>query len=737
MKKNLFVLLSILLITCKSSKNSSEDTLFISLEIDSCSRYFNKNVSIENFIFSPIDSNVVWILNTNGPAYELRLSDSSWTPLSLRWDEYSFGLKEEGIVVDSIDRNLLWIANFHRGLIVYNIDQNNYNEFVSIKPVSVIFIDTIDVFVGTWQGIYQINRKTMNSSKSISIAEISVRQIEKIYPGILLINDKYEYDYKRDKILKTRTNTKIETEQWNADDKIVSEKITYNEPYLILQEMDENGSYSHEYFAFNKPALKFRFDSKYVYFNTWHSFEIYNRSYLFRDSQKIRNPATDIKTFDSVIYALHLQDLDFPDYYNTVKQLNAVYENSPVNYIQNRINSITGTLVHFSGNFNEIVKLEKFVTDSVAEDSIKAAYYLRIIYLANYELKLGKSLKYDELLEKHFPIYRNDAHKKEVKIVSEFYHKIERVKNSPDLSEDEILWQLGSEYYEFYKQVIYPKYETTLPDMAYPFHFLDSLLVLYPESIYADNAKFLMINFYEQASHDHGGYYNVEAIEEYKSILKKYPDTEHAAEIYHLISELYSYCDLEFSELPKYYRLALNYANKLLDEYPLYEKRAAVERLKEEVNEMLSKTLWSLEVQSDKEVYELNEPVFITFNLKNISSKTKSIKIWKDKDVPIFFLRVERYDLNMKIYANEALMEEDPGYYDKNKIQVAIEPNGSFTQTFDITARAIIDWHGPLVRFRLEEPGKYKITTYGSESGYDLSIPGNDVWITVGAKKIK
>ncbi len=730
-------LVSVFLIACLRNEVKPDDKPFISMQVDSCVKYSNDSISIENFIFSPLDSNVIWIFNGNGKGgtCELRLTDSSWTPLSARWGKYSYGLREECVIKDSVDGNLLWIANFHNGLIAYDISLNKYTAFDPIKPVSSTYFDTNMVFIGSWEGLYLIDRDNMKASKSKSIAEIHVRKIEKLNKDILLINNKYEFDYRKDRILKTRDDIIIDLKQL----KVVPE-ISYNDAYIILKKKNEDGSYSNEYFTFNKPVMNLRFDTKYVYLNTWHSFEIYNRSYLFRVSHRVNNPTIDKKAFDSVIHSLQMQHMDFPDYYRTVKRLKERYKNTEVRYIRQEINQLATHLrYHFDPRgFNEIIKNEKFIHDSVTEDTIKAAYYLRVIFYANFELKLNESLKYDAILKDQLPQFRSDDHKRQMEIVADYYNKTERTKNSPDLSADEVLWKLGSDYFEFYPQVVLTHPEITYPDMSYPFHFLDKLVARYPDSKYADNARFLVLRFNELASHDHGdNSYNLEAIEEYKSILKKYPDTEHAAEIYHIISELYSYLDVEFSdvkfsEIPKYYRLALNYADKVLNEYPLYEKREEVIELKKHIFELLSSALWRLDVQSDKTVYALNEPINITFKLTNIGSNPKTIRVWKDKGIPNFFLRVSRYDLDPESNSNhDARTEEDPLAFDHDRIDITIDPNEDLTQTFDITRRALNDWNGPMIRFITETPGRYYIQTYGSESGYDLAIPGNDVWITV------
>ncbi|MBL0293269.1 MAG: hypothetical protein IPQ04_03090 [Saprospiraceae bacterium] len=263
-------------------------------------------------------------------------------------------LKRDNINIDPKDKNLVWISNFHEGLIAYNIKKDTFFEFKELKPISSICFLESNVIIGTWSGLYTIDRKENKVVKSENIAEINVFKIEKIDEHRLLINNKYEYNHKFDKVLSVR----------ELDNKIYSQKelngfsiTTYNDGTLAVSKGNirkefkydrflidnvtidkeniwipfqnlENGIIKYNYYknlvdtiqigldfssyklkdepeniwfyndlfilCFNKKNGSTKqiqleksinnlvVDSKYLYCNTWHSFEVYKKIICFK-----------------------------------------------------------------------------------------------------------------------------------------------------------------------------------------------------------------------------------------------------------------------------------------------------------------------------------------------------------------------------------------------------------------------------------------------------------------------
>jgi hypothetical protein len=300
------------------------------------------------------------------------------------------------------------------------------------------------------------------------------------------------------------------------------------------------------------------------------------------------------------------------------------------------------------------------------------------------------------------------------------------------LSEDIRLWRLGKSYYDLFCHVG-PETEASTINMSFPFMYLDSLLKKHPTSIYADDAEFLMLSHFEGGSHEGGdNSYNLKAIEEYKLIIKKYPTTEFVPDIYYKICILYYECESSFNDKPKYYRLALDYANKLLVEYPTYAKEKNIADLKKSIELSFTKVLWDLKIVSNKTDYQPNEPVEITFKLKNIGNQSKSIQILKDNQIPNFSLWIERYPFYKHATTYEVIqIERATENYNKAKIDTIIEVQQTYSETWSVENNARDSFRKAPGKFVLDKPGRYKIYAYGSENCFDHSIPSNIIWINI------
>ena len=205
-----FLILSFLL-SCTSNKDTIpiNKPLKKELQIDDCNNektintsYKNDSIGISDFCISPIDSNYIWTFNSNGYSYELSLKDSSWKNLKYFLKEYSFGLRRNDINKDAIDSNLIWICNFHKGLIAYNRDNKKITEFNSIKNISKIVFSRKTVFVGTSNGLYSIFRKNNEIRKINEVPQIWINSLKIVESNSIIINNKYKYNFIKDKLKK-------------------------------------------------------------------------------------------------------------------------------------------------------------------------------------------------------------------------------------------------------------------------------------------------------------------------------------------------------------------------------------------------------------------------------------------------------------------------------------------------------------------------------------------------------
>ncbi len=803
MRKLLVFILTFLVISCKTDSLQKDNKPFISININEKAKFTNDTIGIEDFMFSPIDSNTIWTFNTNGPSYELKLTDGSWSKLDKKFGIYLYGLKKHDIHKDTVENELIWISNFHRGLIAYNIEKDTLSEFKDLHPISSICFLKKDVIIGTWNGLFKIDRVQKEVVKSESIAEINIGKIEKINENILLINNKFEYNYHTDKILKIREEDKnsylkkvingFTVTGYNDNSVTVSKenfKKAFNYPEYLFDNIivdDEiiwipfknlkNGIIKFDYLqkqidtiqigydydnyklynesdniwfyndlsilCFNKKngstyqlqqkVNNLIADSKYVYVNTWKSVEIYEKLYLLQNSTDIKISLIEEDRFKVLVDSLGIYKInDFKEYYRSFKILNSRYFNSTNKRILQRLDGFKVSLIwQLPYDFEQICGLEGYITDSVENKEIKASYYLHAIMVSNHNGKLKESLKYDSILKKNYPDSRTEYHIKRMSEVSKSYKLIKTI-HSSNLPEDLRLWKLGKSYYDLFC-FVGPETEGSTMNMSYPFTYLDSLLKNYPTSNYADDAEFLMLSHIEGGSHEGGdNSYNLTAIEKYKAILKKYPTTEFTPDIYYKICGLYYYNESSFEEKPKYYKLALDYADKIVSEYPFFAKEKNVAELKKSIKQSISEVLWDLIIKSDKTDYRPDEPVEITFNLKNIDIKSKSIQLLKDNRVPNFSLWIERYPFDEHATTHEIIrLERAAENYNKEKIDTLIGMNQTYSETWNIERNARDSFRDAPGKFTLDETGRYKISAYGSENYFDHSIPSNTIWINV------
>ncbi|KAF0202572.1 MAG: hypothetical protein FD170_1746 [Bacteroidetes bacterium] len=664
MRNSIIILLSIFLLSCSTGNLQKDSKPFISIDIKDFAKLSNDTIGIDDFMISPIGSNAIWTFNTNGPSFELKLTDSSWTNLDNKFGKYSYGLKKDNIVRDTIDKELIWICNFRSGLIAYNTVNESYIEFKSVKHVSGICFLENNIVIGTLEGLYLLDRNYKAAVKSHSFEGVNVNNIKKISSSLLLINDMYEFDIDKDSIVKTREknsniyasknikDVEITTYQNNnlrikkgdlekkmhypnylidnviVDDEIAwiplqnSEKaiLKYNlindsiesipigyglRDYKLLNTNDliwlyydneilwfNKIDYSTHQFTIEERIYNAIVDSKYLYINTWHGIEIYEKAYLFKKSIDISGFVNEEKRLNDLIDSLGIyKTFDFISSYNSYKILHTKFSNSQSKRIQFHLNDIKESLKwRLPKNFEEIKSLEKYVLDSINDTEIIALFYLQAIRVANHNGKLKESLGFDSILNHSYPDFITDYHNNQMREVAKSYKSITSI-NSSSLPPDEKLWLSGKAYYDLFLHVG-SETEVSSIDMTFPFLFFESLLKKYPKSKYADDAEFLILSHIEGGSHEGGdNSFNLTAIEKYKSIIKKYPDTEFTPEIYHKISELYYSCDSAYVDNLKYYKIAMKYADKIIVNYPSYKKVKVVVGLKEEIERSISEIL--------------------------------------------------------------------------------------------------------------------------------------------------
>lgn len=802
MKKLLFFLT---IITIGCNVNKTDLISDINIDVNEKAIYSNDSSQIVDFIIFPTEPNSIWVINRNGPGYNLNVKDSSWSLLDSRFGKYSSGIKNRYFFKDPVNSDLLWLGNFHGGLRIFNQSTDSFTKFPHIKPVSSILFLKKFVLVGTWRGFYKIDRKTLISTKISQISEIQIDNLEALNDNEVLVNYKYCYNittdnlerldppskeicdkkegpnYKlvffkdntlklsigdleeeikfycmfknnilidenniwipsrnlKDGILKytfsnsTKANIDIGYDFYNSD--IVNDKdfIWFYKKSTILcfNKLD----YTAKIIQLDTDIHNMTVDSKNLYFNTWKTIQIWSKDYLLSESYSTKQANDEENKFQNLVDSLDIYHSDdFDDYYNSYKLIQKRFEASTNARILKKIGYLKGPIASKLIYSNrDIKKIEKIIHDNIKEDDIKASAYLQLAEMANHKGNLKQSLYFDSILVKQYPEYRTDNYQYRIEKVREYDKKIDSL-ITENLPKDELLWETGNAYFELFKYVG-PSTEASTTNMSYPFQFYNELLEKYPDSKYADNAAIRMFSHLEGGSHEGGdNSYNLTAIDEYKKLLKKYPDTELKPFVYHTISRLYFECEMSFSEKPKYYKFAREYAELTLNNYPNYSEVESVTYLLQEIDKNLSHSLWEFIIESDKAGYTISEPINITFSLKNIDSTPKTIRIPVDNNIPHFLLNIYRYSIDKNVGGHD-IMEIEPNIaeYNKEFRDTIIGINQTYVEKWNIKRNARKDLGKGPGSFNISEEGRYLIRASCQGSYYAMFIPSDPIWITV------
>jgi hypothetical protein len=484
--------------------------------------------------------------------------------------------------------------------------------------------------------------------------------------------------------------------------------------------------------GFNESIDNLKVDKKYIYFNTYKSIEIYEKQYLLQKGIAASKISTEEEDFENYLRLNDINRMDFKTYYKFFKGLQKRFSSAESEMVKRWINGYTEGLWGFLPNdFASLIALERYVMDSVEEDRIKALYYLNVVKLANHSGRLNASLYYDSLLIARFPESRDEYYEGQMAEVAKSKVKIDSIL---DLKQavDRRLWSLGKAYYELFSY-IGPVTEASAIDMKYPFTYFDTLLRQYPASEYADDAEYIILKHNEGSSHEGGdNSYNLTAIELYKAFLKKYPGTEFTPEIYYLISSLYEYCESTFAEKRTYLKLGLQYIDTIKKEYSLFAEQYKVTDLERTLRYYLDRAMWELHIKAEKQDYEIDELINITFELKNIDHKPKKIRLLKDKELSNFVLDIVWFSFDERKYnGQDCYFKASAEAYNKELADTLIGSDKSYSESLNICSNVLkIDEQRGI--FSLDRPGRYRIIAYKMDYKFDLFVPSNELWINIG-----
>jgi hypothetical protein len=763
----------------------------------------NDTIEIDEFILSPLDDNFIWTFNAEGYAYELNLKDNSWRRLDFMFSKYAFHLKKDAISRDATNPDLLWLSTDSQGLAAFRISDRHLTEFPGIRRVTSLCFLEHDIFIGTENGLFRINRINLAPIVIKDLAELPVISIFKRQDNTLQINESYFYNFGKDIHTGSYQNTSLTDTRKTGElilclsdaqmlyilrgsDTLNStnyknnslENITADENYIwipddlktgIMRYSIANNSFEmvrigydyrdykvsaadsliwflnrEGFMVFNKNDLNtYRVfledtspynglyaDSAYLIVSTDNNISIFRKDFLLSHRKNVKQLVLEETPFFSEVSDLiSTFKGDFRDSQIKYSEINQKYSANPNTRVRQKLTELKESLITLLPNSLYTSKdLEKYLTDTIRDEYITANYYLHMVKQAIYEGKLKEALHYDSLVMADYPKMRTPTYKTQIAEVRRA-DEVHTMINKSGVPEDEKLWETGSMYYQLHR-IAGPKGKNGI-NMTYPFSFLKRLKNKYPESQFADNAEFLMIRHVEEELLAAGDEKMIQkVIAEYHALLKKYPHSDVSPDMYHRLAWLYFNVETDVPVKLMNLELARECINKILSEYPAYPVNHSLDGLDKQINIALDKANWELKLILDKRTYNLNEPVVITFELKNTDSKAKPVSI-PQNNLPGFALNIERYDLFSDYYYAPAVFEPDYREFDKNTKDTLIEQNRKYTEKWNIMTTARSSTMTPPGKFVLTQEGRYKITAKPADSTYNGFLESNTIWITI------
>lgn len=627
------------------------------------------------------------------------------------------------------------------------------------------------IFVGTPNGLFKIDKKNNQTYRIDKLAEFNVRYI--IYSGknLLQLNDGIFYDFQNDlvsglykadnlkeikqykdilialnkqnsiRLIKGSDSIKVDDYNASSLNNIVCEGDSIWIPgdlrngirrYIISTGKIEFLPLGYDFRDYTIKAN----DTQILFINDEGMVEYHKSNhkayFINQEGDKkdvIMLNAEEKPFFKYVSDQLTLHTGDFKSSYNKFREINFKYNKTNNNRIKQKITELKASLTDLLPySFIQSQEFEKYINDTVSDESITSSYYLHLIKMAIYEGKLSEAIHYDSVLCIRYPEIgvNNNA---TINAVHETNNYLITVRNSK-LSDEEKQWETGKTFYNLFLKVG-PKNEGII-NMSYPFNLLKKLKRDYPESQYCDNVDYIMLKHIEDrlpGKNDETLYTKV--INEYKALINKYPQSELIPTFLERIAVLNFSCPFDVAHKQKYLEAAKSGINEILEKYPDYYSKNNLEELNTNIDNALAMLEWDFKIYPQKKITSPGEPIILAFSMKNTSDNSKILPLSKDNNLPNFVISIDRYGIDGDFLIEHLKLQPDFASYTKTTSDTLIESGNKYEENWDILERARNSFKEPPGKFNFREKGRYKITGRPINDTFSSFIVPATVWITV------
>jgi hypothetical protein len=729
----MFYLFAIMAIftSCRPKDESSLSNLYITFKVDSTKIYDAQDVPKGIFIFSPLQSNDrIWTINTQNP-HELDLKTGEWSPLTSKFGNVlKRQIREDGIWRDKYTGET-YISCFHGGLIRYHPEKDTF-ALLKIFPVTAFYPRKENIIIGTANGLYFLNRM----DNDISVAEnfpldIWVNAIQESSNDTLLINNKYYYHITSNAV--SEKNIGKSTPEKSTNYIYISQEVSSKLPSLSggFREFWSDSiswyySDSELFYSTNKNDFyKFPLfpeghvrhileDKKYLYVLFNEIFVILNKDYIFKNSliHEVANYKELRKELLQKRDELNESKIDIDKYLAESVTLYNDEKYAGYSDLQNILQNIPNSLEYYSyeqdiGNLNSILE----------NDTIPIVFKYNILkglcrkYTTS--AKLDSALIYFHLIKELHPSYKDYCIDSSYPCVATAKKQLDSIR-SENISADRLLFfeakarekmihcscWFGNSWYNY--SIVEDKYQ--------------ELLNSYPNSEYADDAEFWMIN-YQNYIGEEGGY-SVSEIPNIRKFVSKYPNSDLIPNL--LMNIAYSYSN-NYSENVdnriKNIEQGIEELIKLKNNYQLDSiEFARVEQNLLQFEHQKNELIYTLTVIPLKNDYKMNEDIEVEITISNNSSTPKTIELYANESYVSFKIHPDK---NVKFIP----IDDD----DATKKQFSITRGEPIKQKVKLNS-LVRHWDGgKLGGFNFEEEGLYYLTCFSREN----SLSSNQVKIYV------
>lgn len=472
-------------------------------------------------------------------------------------------------------------------------------------------------------------------------------------------------------------------------------------------------------------------DSAYVIANTDNKINILRKDHLLNYSTDIKQLVIEETPFFSEVSDL-LSSFkgNFVASYNKYRQIYLKYETNRNIRVQRKLVELKESLPALLLNSYATSKeFEKYIVDTIKDGFLSASYYQHMVKQAIYEGRLNDALHYDSLISNGFADYRTELYHSQIAAVERANELISLI-NKSGVTEDEKLWNTGTAFYKLF--VIAGPHGKHGINMTLPFTFLKQLKNRYPKSQFSDNAELMMLRHIEAEIYASGDENLMQkVIGEYYALLSKYPSSELRPDMLHRLVWLYLNIKADVPDKRKNIEKAKVCLDSILIEYPRYPLEHDLTDITQQLTDALNNSSWELNLILGKRTFNINEPIIVTYEFKNIDSKPKMLSISESRKIPNFIISVERAIQHNDYNLTPIELEPDFTEFNKNRIDTLVPQNGKYTEKWNILETARNSVKLPPGRFVLSEEGRYKITAKPFDNSFDGYVQSNTIWITI------